>query len=281
MDHIKDGRRLLTLTRKNYARWIIEVEDVLRSKSLWSHVTGRVTVVAEPKEDEDSKPFDAWDSKDSKARSIIRGSLDEATFNHVRDCKTSKQIIDRIRELREPKTTDALMTSLTEFFATGWKDEDDVSSFMASLAVIASRINTVKPKMVTDEFIIAKTLTSLPSEFDTFVQSWYLVAKEESTLSEFREKLLTAERGMSRDEWTEYRGDALKAGRKSKDRRMVKKSGKPIVCFHCGKPGHIIKDCPEQSSETDENSAASDESDQESVGRSDRIAVSARLFSSC
>ena len=92
------------------------------------------------------------------------------------------------------------MTSLTEFFATGWKDGDDVSSFMASLAVIASRINTVKPKMVTDEFIIAKTLTSLPSEFGAFVQSWYLVAKEESTLSEFREKLLTAERGMSRDE---------------------------------------------------------------------------------
>ena len=71
MDHNKDGRRLLTLTRDNYARWIIEVEDVLRSKSLWSHVTGRVTVVAEPNEDEDSKLFDAWDSKDSKARSII------------------------------------------------------------------------------------------------------------------------------------------------------------------------------------------------------------------
>ena len=42
---------------------------------------------------------------------------------------------------------------------------------------------------------------------------------------------------MSRDEWTEYRGDALKAVRKSKDRRMVKKSGKQIVCFHCGEAG--------------------------------------------
>ena len=176
MDHNKDGRRLLTLTRDNYARWIIEVEDVLRSKSLWSHVTGRVTVVAEMKTRTAScSTLGTRRTQRPDQSSVVHWTKQRSTTCEI--ARTSKQIIDRIRELREPKTTVALMTSLTEFFATGWKRRYDVSSFMASLAVIASRINTVKPKMVTDEFIIAKTLTSLPSEFGTFCSIVVLVAE--------------------------------------------------------------------------------------------------------
>lgn len=249
MDAKDESSRMSPLTRDNYARWIIEIEDALRGKSLWSHVDGRTAVVEVPATGAsaaDKKSYNEWDAKDSKARSIIRRTLDETTFSHVRDCKTAKEVIDRIRELREPKTTDVLMSSLTDFFSLQWSQTDDVTSFMASLSVLASKINTIKANMVPDELVIAKTLTSLPQDYGAFVQSWYLIAKDEPKLTDFRERLLTAERGLKKEIAWIGGGDALAARNTNRGNGRVTRTNSNIVCYRCNGKGHIARNCREQ-----------------------------------
>ena len=129
---------VVVLGRDNYTRWRIEIEDALRGHGLWWHASG-----AEPKKAEPSplaagadqtaktahaakvKEFRDWDEKDSKARSIVRRTLDDVTFAHVQDCSSSKAILDRVKELRDPETTDVLMMGITTFFAESWRQEDD------------------------------------------------------------------------------------------------------------------------------------------------------------
>ena len=198
-------------------------------------------------------------------------TLDDMTFSHVADCTSSKSILERITELRDPKTTDVLMTGLTAFFAERWEDSDDVSSFMSRLAVHASRVNGCKSDTVTiaDQFIMAKTLTSLPASFGHFVQSWNLVAKADSSLSSFREKVLAAERSMRDPQPSaSATGDALQVTSRPNRDRKTKQSGRPAksckadtVCHYCDKRGHWKAKCrkrieDEENEKTDRTSGS-------------------------
>ena len=258
---------VVALGRDNYSRLRIEVETALRGQGLYWHASGAEPRIEEPaalaaaataeqrtEHEEAVKSYRAWDEKDSKARTVIMRTLDDITFSHVADCTSSKAILDRICELRDPKTTDVLMTGLTAFFDEKWQEDDDVSSFMARLAVHASRVNGCKSDTVTiaDQFIMAKTLTSLPPVFAHFVQSWHLVAKADSSLSSFREKVLSAERSMV-DVQPSFgaSGDALHASKSTmRDRRpqnrragQAGKSKADSECHYCHKRGHWKSEC--------------------------------------
>ena len=277
-----EGRKevnVVVLGRDNYARWRIEVETALRGLGLYWIASGADPRIKEPaalgaaatnaeKADHAAavKSYRVWDEKDSKARSIIMRTLDDMTFSHVADCSSAKAILDRIAELRDPKTTDVLMTGLTAFFAEMWDADDDVSCFMPRLAVHASRVNGCKSETVTiaDQMVMAKTLTSLPSAFGNFVQSWNLVAKADTSLSSFREKVLAAERSMAEPNGMHdaVAGEAMRAERRGARRKQSDKDeqfrGK---CFRCGKYGHVKADCRVET----ESGSSDSEDDKRSV----------------
>ena len=278
--------RIGALGRDNYHRWQVEITNALRSHGLWLYATGIEPVVAEPADPNAGdykakmKAFLEFDKNDAKARNIIIATLNEETFNHVHDCVTSKKMLDRIRELRDPKTTDTLMTGIMAFFAETWRDDDSVASFMARLSVSAGKVNSCGDDVkMDDRFTIAKTLLALPPKFATFVQSWHLVAKEPK-LSEFREKLLNAERGLQEsDRFSEgSSGEALYA--KSKDRKKAyDKSKFEGECFNCHKRGHRKADCPDQKRNVSKRKDSKREDDDESKTGDSVLSVMTALTS--
>ena len=58
-----------------------------------------------------------WVKKDYRARAIIVKTLDDVHFNHVVDCTTAKEIMDRLVEIREPKTVNEKLQAYEEFMA--------------------------------------------------------------------------------------------------------------------------------------------------------------------
>ena len=254
---------VVTLSRDNYTRWRIELETALRGHGLWWHASGVEERVDEPGQMAAGgraaehaalvKSFREWDEKDSKARTVIIRTLDDVTFSHVADCTSSKSILERIAELRDPKTTDVLMTGITAFFSETWHETDDISSFMARLATHAGKVNSCKSEksQISDQFIMAKTLTSLPESYAHFTQSWNLMAKSDTTLTLFREKILAAERNMvSSQPSASDAGDALQASGSRTQWRRGNKSGRTgqsnktdTTCHNCGKKGHWKAEC--------------------------------------
>ena len=253
--------RVVTLTKDNYVRCRTEIEDALRGHGLYWVASGKDKVVAEPAEEvsgyaDKLKAFRDFDEKDSKARSIIRRTLDDISFCHVQDLKSSKEILDRIKELRNPQSTDILMDTITAFFSETWLSDDDVSSFMARLNVHAIKVNDFKSDdaKISDKFIMGKVLASVPSQFGNFKQTWNLLAKTDSKLTDFREKLLAAERQMTTDGNNAAThasgGDALYVKPKLK-----KFSGKfEGDCHFCGKKGHKQTDCRKRLNESGRDS---------------------------
>ena len=272
----KDSLKIVRLTRESYQRWRIELEDVLRSKGLWRHATGGVDAVAEPAAGSSEaawKVYTDWDAKDSRAKTVIRRSLDDSTFARVYDCKTARQILERITSIYDPKSTDVFMTSMTAFFAETWREQDDTTAFLARLAMMAAKVNSCgKDSKITDEMVIGKTLACLPERFQPFVTSWNLMAKEgvDPKLKDFTEKLLTTERGMADHARESHRDSDLalkvsKAGAAGRHAADVRRNGgarpanksrdggaRPAdkrrdfsrtKCFNCKEMGHLARDC--------------------------------------
>lgn len=242
--------RVAKLTKATYGRWKIEIRDVLESYRIWEITTGRTTKPNEVKSGDgivtNVKEIDDWKAKDSKARSVIRSTLDDTTFNQVCDCETSADIMKRIKAIYEPKTLNALLELLREFFIYSWKSDDNVGTFVAGLKVIARKIEALESEdfgsRFNDKLLMAKILGCLPKDFDSFVTSWSILS-EEISLEQFLEKLANVERNI------EGRPDnasdvACKSQPKShsQEKKAVEKKFKG-KCHKCGKIGHLKRDC--------------------------------------
>ena len=250
--------RIVKLTSDNYSQWIVDVKDVLAADGLLGVVDGTDKLTACGS---DAPKIAKWNQDDAKARHILRNAVDPVTHSHVSDCITSKDILDKIVRTRVPQTTNAMMAGLMDFFNASWKEDDDVTSFMARLSIIASRVASSQKSPATvkldGNLIMARTLTSLPMKYQTFVQSWYLTSKTDSTLEDFTNQLLNAERLHAAEKPSEMSsGEAFGAkfkdhGRKDgKDRfrkqKMAKFTGK---CYSCGIAGHKKEDCRKKPSD--------------------------------
>ena len=113
----ESGRKevnVVTLGRDNYARWRREIDAALRGHGLIWVADGTdkkpmVPAAADANHAARKKEAREWESADSKAQSIIMRTLDDMTFSHVADCVSAKTMMERISELRDPKTTDVLI----------------------------------------------------------------------------------------------------------------------------------------------------------------------------
>ena len=183
---------VVPLSKDNYHQWIIEVNDILAAHGLSTIVDG-----TRKRPEDGDKDQRTWDADDAKARIVMRRTIGQVAFNNVRDCRTSKEIFDRIKSLWEAKTFDVLMTGIHDFLDETWKDGDDVTSFIARLSMIGARVDGIGDAKlrIDDRWMIMKIMLSLPKPFEIFVNSWTLQPEvEKKTLDELREALINAER---------------------------------------------------------------------------------------
>ncbi|KRY96468.1 hypothetical protein T4C_11741, partial [Trichinella pseudospiralis] len=68
----------------------------------------------------------------------------------------------------------------------------NVASFIAGLNVIVNKMQSLQIEL-DDEIIIGKVIQCLPSDFDSFRQSWRLSAPKTVTLSDLTSQLLACE----------------------------------------------------------------------------------------
>lgn len=242
--------RVTKLSKVTYSRWKIEIRDALESHRIWDIASGNMEIPQEVSAAgivTNKKEIEDWKTKDSKARSIIRSTLDDTTFDQVCDCESSADILKRIKAVYEPKTLNVLLELLREFFVYSWKPDSTVGTFVAGLKVIIRRIETLESqdfgRNFNEKLLMAKILGCLPKEFDNFVTSWSLLS-EDVSLESFLEKLTNAERSIvERSEDTSH--EAFKVQPKSTSNQLKKPMKKrfPGKCHNCGKIGHMKKDC--------------------------------------
>ncbi|XP_011858586.1 PREDICTED: uncharacterized protein LOC105556124 [Vollenhovia emeryi] len=209
--------RVTKLSKAAYNRWRIEIRDALESHRIWE-VASNVTVKPEETKTDDGaitnkREIEDWKVKDSKARSIIRSTLDDATFDQVCDCESSADIMRRIKTIYEPKTLNVLLELLRDFFGYNWKPDSTVGTFVAGLKILITLLR------------------------------WSLLS-EDVSLELFLEKLADAERNIA-GRLDETPNEVFKAQSKPVSSQFKKTVERKFQgkCHKCGKKGHMQRDC--------------------------------------
>ncbi|KRY16106.1 Retrovirus-related Pol polyprotein from transposon TNT 1-94 [Trichinella patagoniensis] len=224
----------------------ITLDGSLKLKLFWKQGTVLMLSAERQFVHQKMREIKAWKKRDALARSIISRSLDDFHYAFIRSCKTSKEMMNCIVKIKEQATVSSKLLVSSEFHAYTWKPGMNVASFIAGLNVIVNKMQSLQIEL-DDEIIIGKVIQCLPSDFDSFRQSWRLSAPKTVTLSDLTSQLLACESDqLCRSMQAVSIGEAL-VGKRTTSKELNENSKKRnIECWNCKKKGHIRSECRSQ-----------------------------------
>lgn len=191
------------LTSNNYQQWKYNITAVLQSKGVLDIVTGEEACPEDSSDQNQKNLVKNWKKQDALARFLIALSLDIEHHAYMRDCNTYKKVWDTLVNMQENKTTSSRLAIFPDWYSYTWQPGDNVSFFLSGLGVVTTQATTLGV-MLDDVTIMGKIIDCLPSQFDSFRNSWRLVTSDSTTLDDLKGLLLAGEVDMKCGDCSSY-----------------------------------------------------------------------------
>lgn len=242
---------------KDWATWKFLVQILLKSNEVYDVVSGEEK---QPAEDDDqyTGKLAAWKKKEYKAQRIITGTLSKKIILHVQNCKSSKEMWEKLNLVFERKGATSKHLLQEQFFAFQRNSNDDMATHISRLDEIVTQLKDLSVT-IDDDMVITKILMTLPMEFRHFSSAWESTASGDRTLDNLRNRLLNEEHRLNATIGESSSATAAAMFTKHAGTRLQNKNKKKGKCFRCGSGSHWKKDCTAQ---TQSHLASNDEQKQ-------------------
>ncbi|GAU16044.1 hypothetical protein TSUD_339150 [Trifolium subterraneum] len=239
------------------------MENLLRSKELWSLIETGIVVAPANATPEQLKAAEESRLKDLKVKNYLFQSIDRSILETILERRTSRNIWESMQRKYQGSTRvkRAQLQSLRrEFEILCMKDEESVTEFFARTLAIANKM-TAQGERLSESQIGEKILRSMTSKFEYVVCS-IEESKDVTTMSidELQSSLLVHEGRMKMhkakaDEqalkmsnlgrgYSGTRGGGRTSARGRGRGRSNAISKELVECYKCHKLGHYKNECP-------------------------------------
>lgn len=218
----------------NYATWAKRMKYLLIMKGLWSAVT--------------SDTVDA--DKNEKAMAAIGLRMKDHHLATLERCTTAKQVWMELAATFQAKSNARKRQLRKELSQLKMGTAEPLTKYVSRAKEIQNQLRAAGHE-VSDQEVAWAVLAGLPPAFDTVVTVLESSTDADLKLEDLLPKLMPVEQRMTQESssHSSLLGEtALAAKRKSGyDGRPKRYEGhKQRLCFACGRPGHIAKNCPER-----------------------------------
>ncbi|KAM2683111.1 hypothetical protein EV1_044763 [Malus domestica] len=235
---------MIKLTNSNWVTWKPRMEDILYCKDMHEPIEGDA---AKPESMSDAE----WKKMNRKAIGTIRQWVDDSVFHHVSNETNAREFWTKLESLFEKKTPAKKAFLIKELINVKYKDGLSVAEHLNNFQNIINQLATMK-MTIEDELQALLLLGSLPDSWETFVVSISNSASNGVlTLDNVKNSMLNEETrrktsgtDSSQVFVTENRGRSKSRGPRGHGRSPSRsKSRFRGACHHCGKEGHMKKNC--------------------------------------
>ena len=223
------------LTTSNYKIWCELVIEALEGRGIWEYVEGDVT---KPQDEKDKEQLRIWRRNNAVAVGIIKGTLSDSQLGHVMGMRDAKEVWATLKGIHQT-TDDARIQSLIAEFIQ-FRLCTTIDEGASTLTRLQSEIGTLDSASKPSDAVKVQTLLAgLGSEYEST-----LAALQASKTKKFEEVVSQLRMAETRLNGPRTMGPQLARYTSARRKNDVgKEEIKKRRCFHCGKPGHFIKEC--------------------------------------
>ena len=217
--------KITKLNNSNYQTWKYKLEMLLLKEGLFDYVG----------KEKPSTTTSEWDVKDGKAKAIIGLLVEDNQLIHVRKLNTAKQYWEALKSYHEKSSLTNKVFLLKKLCKMRLSQDGDMEVHITEMLEIVDKLVNLGETLA-ENLTVALLLCSLPDSYDTLITALESRPEEDLTLELVKEKCIQEHK--RRNESTDAAPDesALKVSHNKVNKSKLK-------CFHCGKIGHIKRNC--------------------------------------
>ncbi|KAK3745089.1 hypothetical protein QZH41_004382 [Actinostola sp. cb2023] len=225
---VRNTVTVVPLDGSNYGTWKIQCRMALIKENLWSIVSG--TEVA-PAETEVEK-FTKFVVRRNRALATIVLSVNTSLLYLLGDPEDPVVVWKKLSEQFQKKTWANKLSLRRRLNKLRLQEGDSVKGHIKSITEIFNELAVIGAPMEEEDKVVT-LLASLPDKFDMLVTALE-TNSEVPNMEVVTERLFHEENKLKERETVEKPYEKVMLGTKSKDRPK---------CHHCGKPGHLKRNC--------------------------------------
>ena len=210
----------------NFALWKFKIRNIIQGKSLLPVLEKTYKEPTDEKGKNDLQVYDA------RTKAIICNALDDHHLGSVIHCTSANEMWMVLSSMREGTSSSSVFQLRCEFTNFKFKEGQSMTEYLSGLNILTTKLKTANVE-ITDEEEIAKILSNLPKDFELFKQNFQMTsaqATQQMNSETFVKLLMEVDHSLTKARKS-HTGDAFLA------------SKKPVICFNCGKKGHVKSDC--------------------------------------
>ena len=250
----------------NFEMWKLKMEDLLIDRDLWDAVDANVQRPSDP------TAAAQYDVMDRKAKGLIRLCLADSVLINVHEENSAKKLWTKLGEMYQVKSLLNQIFLRKKLYSLKMEEGGRIADHLEAFNMIVAQLVSVGVKMDEEEKCQI-LLCSLPDSWDSLVMaigSTSVVLKSEDVVGALLGEEMRRKVSISSKEALTVRGRPKEKGKKNEKRGKSKSKGRSkspgkskVICWNCGKPGHIRKDCKEEKKKKKKKFDSDSESDKE------------------
>ena len=217
------------LGTENYATWSTRMEAALEYKGLWEYIENDL------KEDGNTKA-------DRKARGFLVMNVKDQHLSALAKCQTAKQAWDTLARTYAAKSSARTLLLEKDLNQRRKRLDEPLIMYFSRVRDIRDQLATAG-EPISNEKESCQVLLGLPGEYALLATVLETTEKELSLEDLLAKCLVVEQRNTSAP--AEDKAYFSKGGRSqsSAGQRAKPTSSESRKCYHCGKPGHLKRDC--------------------------------------
>lgn len=108
-----------------------------------------------------------WKKKDAKGQKLIGTSVGQTVMIHIINCKSAKEMWDKLHSVFEQKSQTGIHLLQQKFFTYTKDPSDKMASHISKLEEIAHQLNDLEVN-IAESMLITKIIMTLPPEYNHF-----------------------------------------------------------------------------------------------------------------